>query len=157
MQFYEFNYSAQHDEYNLTLYTRLTPLNSETYNSSFTILRYIPADGKSITSMEIVKFNSPATLSRQYAILGKVSKKMGKVYKKSGDESLAQLIRAYHIMEKEAKFLSKLVKRQLSTSDMLILKSDAILSGGGGSSGCFGGDPAWDCFWCEIICAVVAR
>ena len=112
----------------MTLYTTLTPLNSEIYNSSFTILSYNPADEKSITSMEIVKFNSPATLSQQYAILGKVSKKMGKVYKKSGDESLAQLVRAYHIMEKKTKFLSKLVKKQLSTFDMLILKSLAILT-----------------------------
>jgi len=71
MQFYEFNYLVQHEEYNLTLYTILTPLNSEIYNSSFTILSYIPADEKSITSMEIVKFNSSVTLSQQYAILGK--------------------------------------------------------------------------------------
>ena len=113
MQFYEFNYLAQHDEYNLTLYTRLTPLNSEIYNSSFTILSYIPADEKSITSMEIVKFNSSVTLSQQYAILGKVSKEMAKIYNKSEDGSLAQLVRAYNTMEKEAKFLSKFVKKQL--------------------------------------------
>ena len=52
---------------------------------------------------------------------------MGKLYEKSGDESLAQLIRVYHIMEKEVKSLSKFVKTQLSTFDMLILKSLAII------------------------------
>ncbi len=93
--------------------------------------------------MEIVKFNSHATLSRQYAILGKVSKKMGKVYKKSGDESLAQLVHAYHIMEKEAKFLSKLVKKQLSTFDMLILKSMAIIT-----------DQFFDCGACFWSCTL---
>ncbi len=146
MQFYELNYLVQHEEYNLTLSTRLTPLNSETYNSSYTILSYIPTSGKSITSMEIVKFNSPITLSRQYAILGKVSKKMGKVYKKSGDESLAQLVRAYHRMEKEAKFLSKLVKKQLSEYNMQILESSAILTDDVGFELCL--------FFCGWVLAV---
>lgn len=126
-QFYQLYYLVQHEGYNLTLSTRLIPLNSETYNSSYTISSYTPADEKSITSMEIVEFNSPVTLSQQYTFLGKVSKEMGKLYEKSGDESLAQLVRAYHIMEKEAKFLSKLVKKQLSTFNMLIFKSSAVL------------------------------
>jgi len=143
MQFYQLNYLAQHDEYNLTLYTTLTPLNSEIYNSSFTILSYIPADEKSITSMEIVEFNSLVTLSQQYTFLGKVSKEMGKLYEKSGDESLAQLVRAYHIMEKEAKLLSKLVKKQLSTFDMLILKSLAIIT-----------DQFIDCSACFASCLI---
>lgn len=126
-QFYQLNYLVQHEQYNLTLYTILTSLNSEIYNSSFTILSYIPADGKSLISMEIVKFNSSVTLSRQYAILGKVSKEMAKIYNKSEDGSLAQLVRAYHIMEKEAEFLSKLVEKRLSEYNMQILESSAIL------------------------------
>lgn len=143
IQFYQLYYLVQHEEYNLTLSTRLTPLNSETYNSSYTILSYIPTSGKSITSMEIVKFNSPITLSQHYKILGKVARKVGKIYEKSGDESLAQLIRAYNTMEKEAKFLSKLVKKQLSEYNMQILESLAILT-----DVC--GDPL-----CLVVCGVI--
>jgi ABC-type multidrug transport system ATPase subunit len=40
MQFYSLSYMVQHAEYNLTLYTTLTPLESETYNSSFTVMNY---------------------------------------------------------------------------------------------------------------------
>ncbi len=143
IQFYQLYYLVQHEEYNLTLYTWLTPLNSETYNNSFTIISYEPADEKFITSMEIVKFNSPVTFSQQYAILGKVSEEMAKIYEKSGDESLAQLVRAYNTMEKEAKFLSKLVKKQLSEYNMQILESLAILT-----DVC--GDPL-----CLIVCNVI--
>ena len=161
MQFYEFNYLAQHDEYNLTLYTRLTPLNSEIYNSSFTILSYIPADEKSITSMEIVKFNSSVTLSQQYTILGKVSKEMAKIYNKSEDRSLAQLVRAYNTMEKEAKLLSKLVKKQLSEYNMQILESSAIITDQFSDCGaCFWSCTLyidWGCYiWGAALCYALA-
>jgi len=128
IQFYQLYYLVQHEEYNLTLSTRLTPLNSETYNSSYTILSYIPADGKSLISMEIVKFNSPVKFSQQYAILGKVSKEMAKIYEESEDISLVQLAQNYFIIEDEAKFLSKLVEKQLSEYNMQILESSAILT-----------------------------
>jgi len=142
IQFYQLYYLVQHEEYNLTLSTRLTPLNSETYNSSYTILSYIPTSGESITSMEIVKFNSPVKLSQQYGILGKVSKEMAKIYEESEDVSLVQLAQNYFIIEDEAEFLSKLVEKQLSEYNMQILESSAILTD-------VAGDPI-----CLFICGI---
>lgn len=119
-QFYSLSYLVQHTEYNLTLYTSLTPLNSETYNNSFTIMDYAPAEKSEVTSLEAVEFNSSVTLSQQYAILGKVAKEMGKVYEKSGDETLAQLAGGYYTMEEEAKYLSKLVEKQLTEYNRVV-------------------------------------
>lgn len=138
-QFYSLSYLVQHEEYNLTAYTNLTPLNSETYNSSFTIMNYAPAE-KPVISMEFVEFNSSVTLSQQYAILGKVAKEVGKVYEKSGDETFAQLAQGYYTMEEEAKHLAKLVEKQLQQYNKEILKSSAILMD----------DACSDCLaWCE--------
>ncbi len=128
MQFYSLSYIVQHEEYNLTLLSTLTPLDSETYNSSFTIMNYAPTCKSELTSLEIVEFNSCVTLSEQYAILSKVAKKVGKIYKKSGDETLVQLAEGYYTMKKEAKYLSKLVEKQLQEYDREILKSSAILT-----------------------------
>ena len=163
-QFYELNYLAQHEEYNLTFYTRLTSLNSEIYNGSSTILRYIPADEKSITSMEIVKFNSPVKLSQQYHIIGEVAKELGEVYKYSEDDSLKDFSNNYKVMNKEAEELSYLVKKCLSEYDLPIQQNSVIIidaytpNGGGGGGllgggGCFGGDPFWDCVLCELAVA----
>ncbi|MGQ9691670.1 MAG: hypothetical protein ACUVQY_10530 [Thermoproteota archaeon] len=142
LQFYSLSYIVQHIEYNLTLYTTLTPLDSETYNSSFTIMNYAPAGKSEITSLELVEFNLSVTLSQQYAVLGKVAKELGKVYKKSGDETLAQFAEGYYIIEKEAKGLSKLVKKQLQEYDKEILRSSAILMNYG----------FWECLFASIVC-----
>jgi len=168
MQFYSLSYIVQHAEYNLTLYTTLTPLESETYNSSFTIMNYAPAE-KSVTSMEFVEFNSSVTLSQQYAILGKVAKEIGKVYEKSGDETLAQLAQGYYIMEKEAKGLSKLVEKQLTEYDKIIQKSSAVIMDQdcmelcGGIVGviafaacCVYICPCYVMWWCIPICGAIA-
>jgi len=128
MQFYSLSYMVQHVEYNLTVYTNLTPLNSETYNTSFTIMSYAPAGTSEVTSFESVEFNSSVTLSQQYGILGKVAKEIGKVYEKSDDETLASLAQGYYLMEGEAKGLSKLVEKQLQEYNRIILKSSAFLS-----------------------------
>ncbi|MEM3875286.1 MAG: rhodanese-like domain-containing protein [Candidatus Bathyarchaeia archaeon] len=113
MQFYSLSYIVRHEEYNLTLLTTLTPRDSETYDSSFTIMNYAPAGKSEVVSLEYVEFNSSVTLSQQYAILGKVAKKVGKIYEKSGDETLMQLAQGYCIMGKEVKDLSKLIENQL--------------------------------------------
>ncbi|MBA7651574.1 hypothetical protein ES703_59393 [subsurface metagenome] len=99
-----------------------------------------------VKSMEIVKFNSPITLSQHYKILGKVAKKVGKISDKPGDESLVQLISAYNTMEKEAEFLSKFVKKQLSEYNMQILESSAILTDVCGDPFCL--------FFCGWVLAV---
>jgi len=145
MEFYSLSYLVQHVEYNLTLYTTLTPVNSEAYNSSFTIMNYVPAGKSEVTSFEFIEFNSSVTLSQQYAILGKVAKEIGKVYEKSGNETLVQLAQSYYTMEKEAKHLSKLVEKQLQEYDLQILQGSAVLmdeplgppllNGGGGGGG----------------------
>jgi len=125
--FYSLSYHVQHEEYNLTLYTNLVALDSETYNSSLTIMSYTPAGESGPTSLEFVKFNSTVTLSQHYAVLGKVAKEVGKLYEKRGDETLAQLAEGYYVMKEEAKYLSKLVEKQLQEYDKEIINSSAIL------------------------------
>ena len=142
-QFYSLSYLVRHEEYNLTLYTDLTPLDSETYNSSSTVMNYASAGKSEIISLEFVEFNSSMTLSQVYAVLGEVAKEMGKIYEKSGDETLAQLAQNYYVMEGEAKNLSKLVEKQLPEYDRKILESSAILM------------DAWEfCSTCRFACQV---
>ncbi len=127
MQFYRLSYHVQHEKYNLTLYTNLASLNAETYNSSFTIMNYAPAGNSEVTSLELVEVNSPVTLSQLYAVLGKVAKEIEKVYEKSWNESLTFLTQAYYTMKEEAKYLSKLVEKQLTQYNHKILYSSAVL------------------------------
>jgi len=126
LQFYSLSYKVRHEEYNLTLLTTLTLLDSETYNSSFTIVNCAPAGKSELTSLELVKFSSSVTLSQQYAILGKVAKEVSEAYKKSEDETFKQLAKGYRIIEKEAEDLSKIVEKQLQDYDKEILESRAI-------------------------------
>ena len=126
-QFYSLSYLVQREEYILTLYTRLKPLNPEIFETSFTEMNYAPNAESKVVSMEFVEFNSSVTLSKLYAVLGKVAKEIGKVYEKSGNETLAQLAQSYYTMEEEAKYLSKLVEKQLKEYDLEILESSAIL------------------------------
>jgi len=141
--FYTMNYLVQDIDYNLTLWTLLTPLNSESYNVSSTIMSYEPADKSEVVSMEFVEFNFSTKLSEMYSILGKVAKKIGKVYEKSEDDTLKQLPNAYYTMEEEAERLSKLVKIQFPEYDKPINTCKAILR-----------DDWWSCFWCEIACQI---
>jgi len=129
-QFYGLSYMVQHAEYNLIIFTSLVPLNSETYNASFTFLNYAPVTPvtkSGLVSLEFVEFNSSVTLSQQYAILGKVAKEIGKLYEKSGNATLTQLANGYYTMNEEAKYLSKLVEKQLQEYDRDILQSYAIV------------------------------
>ena len=101
-----------------------------------------PAGKSELVSLELVEFNSSVTLSQQYTVLGKVAKEVGKVYEKSGDETLAQLAQGYYIMEEEAKYLSKLLEKQLQEYNKEILNSSAILM-----------DDFWSCLACNVGCA----
>jgi len=142
IQFYSLNYVVQHVEYNLTIATNLTPLNSETYNSSFTAVNYAPAGQSEILSLELVEFNSSVTLSQLYTSLDKVAKKIGQVYMMDGlmndDATLIQLAQNYYKMARETRGLSWLVKSQLPEYDMTILNSSAILMD----------------IWCDFDCVV---
>lgn len=128
IQVYSLNYVVQHAEYNLTIFTALTPLNSETYNSSFTVMDYAPAGKSELISLELVESNSSVTLSTQYAVLGKVAKELGKNYKKSKEETLIKLAQGYYTIEKEAKHLAKLVKKQLQEYDRTIPSWHALIN-----------------------------
>ncbi len=147
MQFNSLSYIVQHTEYNLALYTTLAPLDSETYNSSFTVMNYAPVGKSELVSLEFVEFNSSVTLSQQYAVLGKVAKEAGKVYEKSGDKTLAQLAQGYYTMQEEAKYLSKLVEKQLQEYNKEILRNSAILMDVGS---------IWNCVNCLVWIAINA-
>jgi len=163
MQFYSITYVVHHVEYNLTLYTRLSNFDPETYNSSFTIVNCAPAEKPEYSSFEFVDINSTVTLSELYTILGKVAERIGKGYEKSGDESLMSLAQAYYDMNKEAKHLSRLVQKQLTQYDLAILHSSAVLidgplgppllDGGGGGGGEGEELPPCD-FWCIFNCVL---
>ena len=64
------------------------------------ILENPPAGKSEVTSLELVEFNSPVTLSQLYALLDKVAKKIGNVYLKNGlkngDATLVQLAQNYY-------------------------------------------------------------
>jgi len=139
VQFYQLDYSIYHENYNLTIHTQLDPLNSETYNNSFTSIKYVPVNAKTETSMEIIKFNIPLKLSQQYFFLAKITKELAKLYKKSKDQNLKELYYAYTDIKEGIASLSKLVKKQLVEFDFQILEGDAVLidyhippNGGGG-------------------------
>jgi len=136
VQFYSLSYSVHGSEYNMTLRTELSSLNSEVYGSSFTIMSYMPAQNPDVTSIEFVEINSSVTLSRLYAVLGDVAKKMGKFYESSGNETIAQLAQNYYNMRGEAKNLSKLVEQQLSQYNHEILRSSAVIR----DMLCYGGE-----------------
>jgi rhodanese-related sulfurtransferase len=166
IQFYSLRDVVQDEEYNMTVYTILDPLDPETYNSSFTFMNYAPAGETNVTSLEFVKFNCSATLSQQYDVLGKVAKEMKKVYKKSEDDNVTALAGSYRGMSKEAAYLSKLVKKRLTQYDHPVLHSSAVLidcgplgppclDGGGGGGGC-----DWVCYFswsalCYLGCAAL--
>ncbi|GAI72212.1 unnamed protein product, partial [marine sediment metagenome] len=139
-QYYQLECVIYHKNYNLTIYTYLEPLNSETYNSSFTSIKYIPLNGKAITSMEFVQFNMSVILSQQYDILAKVTEEMAKIYKNSDDQDIMELYYGYTNMGEGIKSLSELVKEQLGEYDWQILESyaslmDYIVNGGNGGGG----------------------
>jgi len=162
MQFYSLHYLVHGFDWNLTLYTTLSTASSEIYNGSFTIMDYAPMGDSKVTTLEFVEINSSMTLSKLYAILGKVAKEIGKVYEKSADESLMPFVLGYSRMSEEAKDLSKLVEKRLIAYDFEILHSSAVLKDvmcgpcGCGNDEC--GEPppppgdGIGCLLCEIGC-----
>jgi rhodanese-related sulfurtransferase len=164
---FSLDYHVQHIEYNFSLHTSLSPLNSETYNSSFTTVCCATADKPEVASFELVRFNSSVTLSRQFSILGKVSKELGKGYEKGENATLAQLADAYYAMEEENKHLSKIVERQLTQYKNVVLTGTGVitdplggcdlrpcLNGGGGGGG--GSEPTctlewWSYYWISCL------
>ena len=64
LHYYQLEYVIYHKNYKLTIHTILEPQNLDTYNSSFTFIKYTPVNGKAITSMEFVQFNMSVILSQ---------------------------------------------------------------------------------------------
>jgi len=126
-QYYLLEYVIYHKNYNLTISTYLEPLNSEIYNSSFTYIKYTPANGKAITSMEFVQFNMSVILSQQYDFLADIAEEMAEIYKKSEDLDLMELYYSYTNMGEGIRSLSELVKEQLGEYDYQILESNVVL------------------------------
>jgi len=130
IQFYVLIYFVQHVDYTLAMYTSFT----KTYNFSSTVLDYVPAGESGLKagmlplSLEVVKFNSPVTLSQNYRVLGKVAGEMGRLY--SMNETFAYLAERYRTIEVEAEHLAKLVSLQLQGYDRIILRNIAIVSDG---------------------------
>ena len=131
-QFYTLTYIVEHLDYAFAVSTNLTPLDAETYNSSYTIVNYVPTGESEVKTWEVVEFDSPLTLSQLYSALNKVAKKIGQFYKhegiKTSDPALMQIAQNYNEMAKETKNLYSLVKNNLQDYDKLILDNSAVLS-----------------------------
>jgi len=170
-QFYQLDYFIDHQNYKLTIQTTLEPepQNLDTYSVALSTIKYVPVNGNPITSMEFIKFNMSVTLSQQYDILADIAEEMAEIYINSDDQDIMTLHDGYINIGEEFSSLSELVKEQLAAYDYHILENYAVLrdylvpNGGGGDPppppppvGCFGGDPYWDCFWCEVAVGFAA-
>ena len=154
-QFYQLDYFIDHQNYKLTIHTTLEPQNLDTYSVALSTIKYVPVNGKPITSMEFIKFNMSVTLSQQYDILANIAEEMAEIYKKSDDQDIMTLHEGYINIGDEFSSLSELVKEQLAAYDYHILESyaalaDAFIPNGGG-----GGDPPPPCTpdpFCLVVC-----
>jgi hypothetical protein len=116
LQTYSLIYTVQHREYTLDIMTRLVPLDSQTYNSSFTVVRYVAAGQNETFSLEFVEFNMPVTLSQLYSVLSTVAELMSNLYGYYGndDETYRQLSIAYNTMKIELEELVMKVEGRVS-------------------------------------------
>lgn len=141
-------YNIQHKKYNLSISTKLVPINAELYSNSATVIFFIGAEKSKITSELIELNNLPVTLSELYKISSKIAMKLSNYYKKSykisNDENMDRLAQNYFIISNEVKLLSKYVKEQLSEYNILIMESKVIII-----------DPCTESYtWCVIGCAL---
>jgi rhodanese-related sulfurtransferase len=160
MQSYILNYLVDDIGYSLSLSTTLSPIISGAYYDSSTVMNYAPINGTRVTSLELVQVNSSVTLSETYAIFSKVARKMENMYKHDEDYNISSLAGSYHGIEKEAAYLSRLVRGQIAQYDCPVLHNSAILRdmmcgpcgcqndecGGGGGSTC-----TFECFLYHFI------
>jgi rhodanese-related sulfurtransferase len=127
-QIFKLEDKVQHRDYNLTLYTVLSPLDANMYNTSVTVMSYVPAVGKNeILSSEWVNFNKSLTLSQLYHSIGEATDELAKEYKESDDDDLKQFAQRYKTMATEVKMLSNIVKTSLAEYDKCILNSTALI------------------------------
>jgi rhodanese-related sulfurtransferase len=129
--FFTLKYEIQHIQYNLTVLTILTPLNSESYDIGTTLLIFTVPE-ESLHTVEIIDFNySPISLSEHYKTISQIAKKMKIIFKESfkisGDQGFKQLIKNYNIIEKKLKGLSKFVEKKISEYNLLIQENYATI------------------------------
>jgi hypothetical protein len=129
LQTYSLIYTVQQREYTLDIMTRLIPLDSQTYNSSITLVRYVAAGQNETLSLEFVEFNMPVTLSQLYSVLSTVAELMSNLYGYYGneDETYRQLSIAYNTMKIELEEVADIVNLRLPDYNKLIMKSYTIL------------------------------
>jgi hypothetical protein len=128
LQTYSLIYTVQQREYTLDIMTRLVPLDSQTYNSSFTVVRYATAGQNVTLSLEFVEFNMPVTLSQLYSVLSMVVDLLGNlyvdyVYFGVVDGTFIQLPIAYYTIEMELEEVAYIVDLRLPEYNKLIMKS----------------------------------
>jgi hypothetical protein len=147
LQTYSLIYTVQQREYTLDVMTWLVPLDSQTYNSSFTVVRYIPVGQNETLSLEFVEFNMPVTLSQLYSVLSTVAESMSNLYGYYGndDERFMQLSIAYNTIKIELEEAADIVDLRLPEYNKLIMKIYAILSSGSDECKACIGYYAWLC------------
>ncbi|XES78315.1 MAG: rhodanese-like domain-containing protein [Candidatus Bathyarchaeia archaeon] len=143
LQYYSLDYLLQHAEYNFTIATNLTPLDAKTYNSSVTIVNFVPVEASKILSLDLAEINSTVTLSQLYNTLDEVATKIGQAYIKEGQKNneakLEQLGQNYQLMATELSRFSRIVQEQLPQYDKEILNNLAVLI-----------DPEPECTLCQV-------
>jgi hypothetical protein len=132
LQTYSLIYTVQQREYTLDIMTRLIPLDSQTYNSSFTVVRYATAGQNVTLSLEFVEFNMPVTLSQLYSVLSMVVELMSNlyvdyVYYGAVDGTFIQLPIAYYTIKTGLEEVAYIVDLRLPVYNKLIMKSYTIL------------------------------
>jgi hypothetical protein len=139
LQTYSLIYTVQQREYTLDIMTRLIPLDSQTYNSSFTLVRYIPVGQNETWSLEFVEFNMTVTLSQLYSVLSTVAELMSNLYGYYGneDEKFMKLSIAYNMIKMELEELLTIVEGRLQEYNKPIIKSYAVLSSNNKCLECF--------------------
>jgi hypothetical protein len=139
LQTYNLIYTVQRSGYTLDVMTRLIPLDSQTYNSSFTLVRYTTAGQNETSSLEFVEFNMAVTLSQLYSVLSTVVELMSNLYGYYGnnDERFMQLAIAYNTIKIELEELLTIVEGRLQEYNKPIIKSYASLSSNNKCLECF--------------------
>jgi len=145
LQTYSLIYTVQQREYTLDIMTRLIPLDSQTYNSSITLVRYVAAGQNVTLSLEFVEFNMPVTLSQLYSVLSTVVELMSNlyvdyVYFGVVDGTFIQLPIAYYTIKIELEEVADVVDLRLPEYNKLIMKSYVILN-----------STNWNCFTCLVF------
>lgn len=129
LQTYNLIYTVQRSGYTLDIMTRLIPLDSQTYNSSFTVVRYVAAGQNVTLSLEFVEFNMSVTLSQLYSVLSTVAELMSNLYGYYGneDERFMQLAIAYGAIKIELEEVADIVDLRLPDYNKLIIINYAFL------------------------------